>query len=164
MRQVVIVSLMILVLSAGTAHAQSSSYAAVSVGFPLLVNVHYGLEDVFAPGADLRLNLGGLFLAAGGEAVFYGVAGADVLYRFNHEDAGATLSPYAGGGIGVAFAGFGGGGADAVGFAFNGSGVVGLEHRAGDTGFFAEARLNVSAAGGGVLAWPNIGIGASFRL
>lgn len=160
MRQVVIVSLMVLVLLAGTGHAQSGTYAAVSVGFPLLVNVHYGLQDLLAPGADLRFNLGGLFLAVGGDAVFYGIAGADVLYRVNHEDAGATLSPYAGGGIGVGFAG---GGGD-VGFAFNGAGVVGLEHRAGDTSFFAEARINVTAAGGGVLTWPNIGIGASFRL
>ena len=160
MRQVIIVSLMVLVLSAGTAHAQSSSYAAVSVGFPLLVNVHYGLEDLLAPGADLRLNLGGLFLAVGGEAGFFGIAGADVLYRFNHEDPRTTLSPYLGGGIGVGFAGGGG----SVGFAFNGAGVVGLEYRTEETGFFAEARVNVTAAGGGVLAWPNIGIGARFRL
>ena len=164
MRRIVLVTLVLAALVGSAVHAQSGTYTGVSIGFPLLVNAHYGLEDLLAPGVDLRLNLGGAALGVGGYWVYGGVLGADALYRFGHEDEARTVVPYAGGGLGVVFLGAGGGGGGAdVGFALNGAGALGVEYLLEDVGLFAEGRVNLSVAGGGTLTWLNVGFGVNFR-
>ncbi len=159
MQRAALGALIVLALVAGPASAQTDTYAAFSVGFPLLGNVHVGFEDVLAPGVDLRLTLGGALVSIV-DSVYYGLFGVDVLYRINHDDPDVLVMPYVGAGPGVGFAGIAG----SSGFVFNGSGVVGVLLRVQDANAFIEARMNVLVAGGDLLPWPNIGVGLAFRL
>ena len=163
MRGFVATTIIAVVLMTGAVGAQSGTYAGASAGFPLLLNAHVGFTDLIASGVDLRLNLGGALFGVDGFVVFFGVVGADALYRFA-SDADAVARPYAGAGLGAGFAGGGGAGEFGAGFALNVAGVVGFEHRPHDVGYFLELRGNLTVPGeGGFFVWPNVGVGVNFH-
>lgn len=132
MRKFLIALLAVSTLGAGSAFAQSGSWAGASVGYPFGATIHYGMEDLFAPDLDLRV--------AGAIRVF-GVFGvtliADVLYNLDLAS-DPNLGVYAGGGIGLGYAS-----ADGVGaLAGDLHGLFGAEYRfAQQWGVYGEANL-----------------------
>ena len=153
--------LVALVLAGGVASAQS--YAAVSAGLPIvLVAGHVGFEDLIAPAVDLRLNLGGAAILAGGGGAFGAALSADVLWRFVGEEA-RRWTPYAGGGAGLFVVGAGGGGAVDVGFGALGAGIGGVDFDLGELAIFAEARGELLwGFGAGVIGLPGVRVGVKF--
>ena len=137
MRKFIVSLLAISVLGFGAAFAQIVStdadvdvgdqyWAGASFGYPFGVNFHFGAEDLFSEGMDLRGNVTAGFGGA------FGV-GADVLFDLPVETGATPVDVYAGGGLSVLF-----GDIDAdddmdtafgVGFMFGG------EYRLADAGF-----------------------------
>lgn len=153
--------LVVLVISGGAASAQS--YGAVSAGLPIvLVSGHVGFEDLIAPAVDLRVNLGGAAILAGGGGAFGAALGADVLWRFVGEES-QRWTPYAGGGGGLFTVGAGGGGS--VGFGFGAIGAIlgGVDFDVGELAVFAEVRGELLwAFGAGVIGLPGVRVGVKF--
>jgi hypothetical protein len=155
--------LVALVIACGTASAQS--YAAVSVGLPVvLVSGHVGFEDLIAPAVDLRVNLGGGTLFGEGFGIFGLAVGADALWRFVAVDE-QPWTPYAGGGVGVLLLGAAGGGSVDAGLVGTGAAVAGIDYDLGGLSVFAEVRgellWNPSA---GFLGFPGVRLGVTFPL
>lgn len=150
----VLASLVAMMLLAGVAFAQETvvvvdeaggQYAGVSVGYPQYLTGYYGLEDMVAPGADLRFRVGTTFFSFG--------AGADVLFDVVQvEDQPITL--YAGGGLGADLIFVGG-------FDINVTGVFGGKYAINpDMSVFTEAGLGIGYYSfGGIVS----GIGPAFR-
>jgi hypothetical protein len=105
MRKLLISMIAIVALGTGAAFAQTGTWAGVSFGYPLGVVLHYGLEDLFGPGIDVRANVSGSYRRIGIVTVTAFAVGADVLYRL--DDVIATdqpISTYVGGGLTLGFA------------------------------------------------------------
>lgn len=153
--------LVALVIAGGVASAQS--YGAVSAGLPIvLVSGHVGFEDLIAPAVDLRVNLGGAAIVAGGGGAFGAALSADVLWRFVSEEA-QRWTPYAGGGAGLFVVGAGGGGSVDVGFGAIGAGIAGIDFDLGELAVFAELRGELLwAFGEGAIGLPGIRVGVKF--
>ncbi|MCA9840087.1 MAG: hypothetical protein KC422_24465 [Trueperaceae bacterium] len=105
MRKLLIVLLAALSLGAGSAFAQGNMMAGTqwigaSTGFPLGINLHYGMPDLLAQDLDLRINLSAVsFLFNGAFSV---TGGADVLYHLNLEtENDLPLDVYVGGGLDI---------------------------------------------------------------
>lgn len=94
MRKLLITLIAVAALSAGSAFAQTGTWAGVSFGWPGTA-LHFGVENI-ATNIDVRANLGFEF---GLGAAF----GVDALYNLNLDTGVAPLSTYAGGGIGLGF-------------------------------------------------------------
>jgi len=132
-------SVVVLVVVALCGHATSQSYVAVAMGFPTLFSVHLGFQDLLGPAIDVRANLGGAALWAGGGAVFGVAAGADVLARAPSVPEARWIA-YGGAGAGIMGLGFLGGADSGARFAPHVSGIGGVELLLADTRVFLEAR------------------------
>lgn len=153
--------LVALVIAGSAASAQS--YVAVSAGLPVvLVSGHVGFEDLFAPAVDLRVNLGGAAIVAGGGGAFGAALSADVLWRFVSEES-QRWTPYAGGGGGLFAVGAGGGGSVDFGFGAIGTVIGGVDFDLGELAMFGELRGELLwASGAGVIGLPGVRIGVKF--
>ena len=155
--------LVALVVASGTVAAQS--YAAVSVGLPVvLVSGHVGFEDLIAPAVDLRVNFGGGTLFGEGFGVFGVALGADVLWRFAVGEE-MRWTPYAGGGLGVLLAGAAGGGSVDAELVGTGAATAGIDYDLGDLSVFAEVRGELLwAPGAGFVGFPGVRLGVTFPM
>ena len=155
--------LVALVIACGTAAAQS--YAAVSVGLPVvLVSGHVGFEDLIGPAVDLRVNFGGGTLFGDGFGIFGLAVGADALWRFVAVDE-RPWTPYAGGGVGVLLVGAAGGGAVDAELVGTGAAVAGIDYDLGGLSVFAEVRGELLwSPGAGFVGFPGVRLGVTFPM
>ncbi len=99
MRKMFVIGLTVLMLSFGSAFAQSGQWIGGSTGFPLGITLHYGIEDLLAPDLDLRINLNAVTFNL---STFSVTGGVDALYNLNLETEGdLPLDVYVGGGLNV---------------------------------------------------------------
>ena len=104
MRKLLLTLLATLTLLGTAALAQddmmgSTQWFGASTGFPLGINLHYGMEDLFAPDLDLRVNLSAVTFLYSDFSV---AGGVDLLYQLNWEtEDDLPLFVYVGGGLNV---------------------------------------------------------------
>lgn len=136
MRRILVVLIVISAVGC-TGAAQSGNYAGVSTGFPLTVNLHFGVSDLFAPDTDLRL-AGSIYLF-----LLRGVTvNADVIRHFRAD--GSSSAPYAGGGAGVGYSTAVIGNMRSGTLVWNVHGLAGYQHQYSDNwGLFGELHLGV---------------------
>lgn len=153
MRKFLVSLIAVAALGAGAAFAQGGSWVGLSTGYPFGVTLHYGMEDLFSPGMDLRLNLRGDFgggTLTGGVtySVFSVSVGGDLLYGLADLSTDPNLNPYVGGGLTLGFAG--GSTSDGVsigGLAYDIHGLAGAEYLvASSFGIFGEVQLGFGQA------------------
>lgn len=168
MRKLLIVLLTALSLGAGSAFAQDNMMAGTqwvgaSTGFPLGINLHYGLPDLIAQDLDLRINLSAVSFIFDGAFNISG--GADVLYHLNLETQNALpVDVYAGGGldIGVSLRGDDASttAVEGAGISLGVAGLVGAEYAlSSELGLFGELR---GAVGLNPIFQPALRVGINY--
>lgn len=129
-----------------------TQWFGVSTGFPIGLNMHYGLNSIITQDLDLRFN-GTLVAGSFSPLQMILGIGVDALYNFDNPD-DPQLGVYAGGGLGgVVYIGA------VTGTPFNIDihGLVGAEYRLSDYGVFGEVTVGNAFA-------SNFGLGAALRL
>lgn len=159
MRKFLIILLAAFSLGLGSAFAQDNMMAGTnwigaSTGFPLGINLHYGIADLLAPDLDLRINLSAVsFLFNNAFSI---TGGADILYHLNLEtDANLPLDIYVGGGLDIG-ASLG----TETGIALGLAGVAGAEYAlSSEFSLFGELR---GAVGLNPIFQPGLRVGINY--
>ena len=129
-----------------------TQWFGVSTGFPLSINMHYGLDNIITQDLDLRFN-GSLLAGSFSPLQMILGIGVDLLYNFDNPD-DPQLGVYAGGGLGgVVYIGA----TTTLPFNIDIHGVVGAEYRFTEYGVFGEVNVGNAYAN-------NFGLGAALRL
>ena len=129
-----------------------TQWFGVSTGFPLSMNMHYGLNDIITKDLDLRFN--GTLIAGNFSPLqmILGI-GVDALYNFENPD-DPQLGLYAGGGLGaVIYIGA----LTGAPLNIDAHGVIGAEYRFSEYGVFGEVNVGNAFA-------TKFGLGAALRL
>ncbi len=128
-----------------------TQWFGVSTGFPLGLNLHYGLNDIIVQDLDLRIN-GNLFAGSLNPLQMVLGIGVDGLYNLENPDS-PNLGIYLGGGLGtVLFLGSVNGN-----FGLDVHGLAGAEYRFAEYGVFGEVNVGTGFA-------SSYGLSAALRL
>ncbi len=160
MRKLVIILIAALTLAGSSAFAQDDMMAsqqwfgASFSAFPTGIVLYYGLNDLIAPGLDLRANLSGATFFNDAFAV---TGGADVLYDLNLEtDNDLPLAVYVGGGLGVGLSV-----GSEIGASFSARALAGAEFMLTDAfGVFGEVQVGLGLP---VVFQPGVVIGLNYH-
>lgn len=134
-----------------TQTALETQWFGLSTGFPLGLNLHYGMNDIVVTDLDLRIN-GTLFAGSLSPIQMVLGLGVDGLYNLDNPDS-PNLGVYLGGGLAtVVFLGNVNGN-----FGLDVHGLAGAEYRFAEYGVFGEVNVGSSFA-------SNYGLNAALRI
>ena len=132
----------------------STQWFGVSTGYPVGINLHYGLKDLLMPDLDLRVNV---TAASFDFATFSVIGGVDALYQLNLETVDdLPLDVYAGGGLNIG-ASLGA----TTQLSLSLSGLAGAEYMLTDElGVYGEARVGLGIP---QIFQPALSVGLNFH-